>query len=302
MKSAILFIIFNRPDTTKRVWDALSEAKPPRIYIAADGPRPGRESDKQKCEETRSITENINWDCEVKRLYRDSNLGCGKGISEAISWFFRHEEMGIIIEDDIVPHPDFYDYCDTMLEKYKDDNAIQQIAGHNAFYGGYTSNVSYYKSSLFHMWGWATWRRVWNTYEYDTSKIERNQFEYSLFARDLSIKCKRYWMYVFDMMRNHKADDIWDFQFYFNQIMNKRYSIVSYKNLTRNIGFNQDATHTTKENIKESIHEAQSPFPIVFPNGEDCYDYEADLAFAKNYGWYRYSLLERAARAFKRLF
>lgn len=300
MKSPILFLIFNRPDTTAKVWKIISDAKPPRIYIAADGPRLNRESDLPKCSETRKITEFVDWDCEVKRLYRPENLGCGKGVSEAITWFFQNEEMGIIIEDDIEPHPDFFEYCDIMLDKYKNDNSIQLLAGHNTFYNGYKSNVSYYMSSLFHMWGWASWRRVWETYEFDVKKLEKDEFKKKLFERELSNPIKNYWMRVFDMMQNHGIDT-WDFQLYFNQIMYDRYSIVSYRNLTRNIGFSLEATHTIKENIKESYHKALSPLPIIHPLKDNCFDADADLLFAKNYGWYQYSIIERLFRVFRRL-
>lgn len=298
MKSPILFLIFNRPDTTEKVWKSISDAKPPRIYIAADGPRPNRESDSSKCTETRKITENVDWNCEVKRLYRSENLGCGRGVSEAITWFFQNEEMGIIIEDDIEPHPDFFEYCDVMLEKYKNDNSIQLIAGHNTFYNGYKSDFSYYMSSLFHMWGWASWRRVWDTYVFDTQNIEMDKFKEKLFTRNLPNATKKYWMSVFDMMRNH-GSDTWDFQLFFNQIMYDRFSIISYKNLTRNIGFTEEATHTTKDNEKESNHKTQSPLPIMHPT-KIFFDTKADLIFAKNYGWYRFSFFERLLRICKR--
>ena len=299
MKSPILFLIFNRPDTTEKVWKIISEVKPPKIYIAADGPRQGRDDDIAKCEETRQITTKIDWPCEVKHLFRTENLGCGKGVSSAISWFFENEPQGIILEDDIEPDLDFFEYCDIMLDRYKDDGSIQLITGHNAFYEGIDSNVSYYKSSLFHMWGWASWRRVWQTYEFDTAKINQSVFESNLSKRSLTKGCQKYWRNVFDMMKNH-GSDTWDYQLFFNQIIYGRYSLIPYRNITKNIGFTEEATHTTKENINEINHTVSSPLPIIHPK-QDKYDPYADDVFSKNYGFYRFSLFERIQKMFKKL-
>ena len=142
MKSAILFIIFKRPDTTKRVFERIREAQPPRLYIAADGPRSNKPGEAEKCAAARKVVETIDWPCEVHRLYRDENLGCGKGVSSAITWFFEHEEQGIIIEDDILPHIDFFKYCDEMLDRYKDDERIQMVCGRSCLYTGYKFDAS----------------------------------------------------------------------------------------------------------------------------------------------------------------
>ncbi len=298
MKSPILFLIFNRPDTTKRVWQIISQVRPPKLYIAADGPRPNREEDIAKCKETREITEHIEWPCEVKRLYRTENLGCGKGVSNAISWFFENEPQGIILEDDIEPHPDFFEYCDIMLDRYKEDANVQLITGHNAFYDGMASNTTYYMSSLFHMWGWASWKRVWSTYEFDAQKLNQSEFETKLSQRHISKGYKKYWMSVFELMKNH-GSDTWDFQLFFNQILYDRYSIIPYKNITKNIGFTQDATHTTKENVNEIKHMIFSPLPIIHPT-QTLIDRHADQVFAKNFGFYQFSLLERTLKLFKK--
>lgn len=300
MNSPILFLIFNRPDTTEKVWQIITKAKPPRLYIAADGPRLDRLDEAKKCEETRKITEKVDWPCEVKRLYRPENLGCGKGVSGAITWFFQNEEQGIIIEDDIEANPDFFEYCDIMLDRYSENQSVQMIVGHNAFYNGYESDVTYYMSSLFHMWGWATWRRVWDTYVFDAKTLDGSLFDQKLSSRDLPKGCIRYWMSVFDMMQNHPSDT-WDYQLYFNQILNDRYSIIPYKNLTRNIGFTEDATHTTKENINEMRHTAESPLPINHPINSH-FDKNADRVFAENYGFYSFSWLERLFRVIKKHF
>lgn len=265
MKSPILFLIFNRPDTTRQVFEEIRKARPPRLYIAADGPRENRMGEKERCEETRAIALNIDWDCEIKTLFRDVNLGCGKAVSEAITWFFYNEPEGIIIEDDIIPHPEFFLFCDEMLEKYRNDESIQLITGRNSFFDGYSSEYSYYMSSYFHIWGWASWRRVWRTYNFDASKLSRE-----VFLKNISHRIPKegvsYWSKVFDIMSNHQCDT-WDYQLYFNQILHNRYSIIPYTNLTRNIGFGIDATHTAIENSEQEKHEGKPIYPLKHPAG-----------------------------------
>lgn len=303
MKSPILFLIFKREDTTKRVFERIREARPPKLYIAADGPRINIPDEKVKCERTRSITNNIDWPCEVHKLYQEHNLGCGKGVSTAITWFFSKEEEGIIIEDDILPHIDFFKYCDEMLERYRNDERIQLISGRNSFYNGYKSDVSYYMSSYMNIWGWATWKRVWDTYEFDTQKISKEQFRINLSKRIQSSSLK-YFEKVYDLMYRYGCDT-WDYQLYFNQIVNERYSIIPYKNMTENIGFgNIDAAHTTGQNRIESDHKAVSPYPLIHPNMFKI-DTKADILLCKNSSFFIrnifYRIINKIGRIIKRV-
>ena len=292
MKSAVLFLIFNRPDTTSVAFERIREVQPPKLYIAADGPRANKDGDAEKCARTRDVVRNIDWECEVKTLFRDTNLGCGKGVSSAITWFFENEEEGIIIEDDIIPHPDFFKYCDEMLERYRHDDRIQLIAGRNAFYEGYNSEYSYYMSSLFHIWGWASWRRVWETYEFDTKKLSLDEFMMKLRKRGLPHSTLKFWNHIFKMMQARKCDT-WDYQLYFNQILHGRYTIIPYVNITANIGFNSvDATHTVGESTKEARYRALSPYPLKFLP-DFSLNIDADKEFAFNYGFRTFSLYKR---------
>ena len=263
MKSPILFIIFKRVNTTQRVFSRIREARPPKLYIAADGPRLNRPDEMEKCELTRKVVENIDWPCEVHRLYRNANLGCGVGVSSAITWFFEHEEQGVIIEDDILPHLDFFKYCDEMLERYKDDYRIQLIAGWNRLYNGYGTDASYYMSNYMHIWGWASWRRVWKSYVFDAA-----QLPYELFRENINKRALYPEEYLedFEMMKNHEIDT-WDYQLYYNQILYGRYSIIPYTNMIENIGMGgTDATHTTVDDIKISGHKSASPYPLHHPS------------------------------------
>ena len=300
MKSPVLFIIFKREDATKRVFERIREAQPPRLYIAADGPRKDRPDEVEKCQAARKVVETIDWPCEVHRLYRDENLGCGKGVSSAITWFFEHEEQGIIIEDDILPHIDFFRYCDEMLDRYNNDESIQLITGRNSFYDDFHYDYSYYRSSLFHIWGWASWRRVWTTYQYKTSEIPLDLFIKKLYSRPLLRKTIQYWMRLFDIMQRRPIDT-WDFQLYFNEIMNDRYSIIPFVNMIENIGFDKEATHTQKGKTKEKTQKSRSPYPLKHPECLTENQY-ADEVFAKNFGFVRKSLCSRIISKIKAVY
>lgn len=298
MKSPVLFLIFNRPDTTERVFEEISKAQPPRLYIAADGPRSDHAGEKELCEKTRSIAQKVDWDCEVKTLFRTENLGCGKAVSQAITWFFDNEPEGIILEDDILPHPDFFPYCDELLEKYRNDENVQLITGRNNFFNGYKSEYSYYMSSYFHIWGWASWRRVWNTYEFDVAQLSKKTFMQKISTR-LPKKGISYWSGIFDMMSSYQCDT-WDYQLYFNQILNNRYSIIPYSNLTKNIGFGDNATHTNSIGKDQIEHSGTHILPINHPIAFNV-DIDADRLHMYNMKLYNRSLLSRMANKLKKL-
>lgn len=293
MKSPILFLIFNRPDTTAEVFETIRHARPPRLYIAADGPRATRPGEMEICEATRRIATNVDWPCEVKTLFRDENLGCGKAVSQAITWFFDNEPEGIIIEDDIIAHPDFFRYCDEMLDRYRDDERIQLITGRNAFYKPINNTgISYYMSSYFHIWGWATWRRVWNTYEFDAAKLSKPELMKKL-AERIPSKSVGYWSRIIDMMQRHQCDT-WDYQLYFNQIIKNRYTLIPYINMTANIGFGDNATHTSSADKDQKNHKGASPFPISHPNlNSDFTDEDADIRHMLGMRLYNTPLLMR---------
>lgn len=283
MKSPILFVIFSREDTTRQVFDRIREAQPPRLYIAADGPRHNRADDKSKCETTRKIIEGVDWECEVKTLFQENNLGCGRGVSTAISWFFENEEQGIILEDDILPNIEFFRYCDEMLERYKNSEQIQLVAGYNFFFDGYTAQYSYYMSHFLQIWGWASWRRVWETYEYNAKKLNRKDFLWKL-KSNFPQPVYRYYKNIFDVMSEHK-NDTWDYQFFFNQILYERYSIIPFTNMIENIGFGSaEASHPTdKDNefIQQLINHKSHPiYPLKHP--ENIYQNpDADKIYAR---------------------
>jgi hypothetical protein len=265
MKSPILFLIFSRPDTTKQVFEAIRQARPPRLYVAADGPRSNREGERERCEITREIATRVDWPCELKTLFRNDNLGCGNAVSKAITWFFENEEEGIILEDDVLPHPDFFSFCDEMLEKYRNDNRVGIISGHNHLYDGITRTESYGFMPIINIWGWATWRRNWKIYDFNLKNSTIGDYSLALkkFYSDCSICNSFKWTYR--CMKEYLVDT-WDYQFSIALTLNEKINITPYKNLTKNIGFGENASHTTNDNQKEMGIEMSGILPIVHPD------------------------------------
>lgn len=254
----ILFLVFNRPDTTKQVFAKIREVKPKQLFVAADGAREHKEGEQAKVNEVRKlILDNIDWDCEVKTLFRDKNLGCGKAVSEAITWFFEHVEQGIILEDDCLPETSFFYFCEEMLEKYKNEEQTFSISGTNHLFDVFRDKNSYFFSNYNSIWGWATWKRVWKQYQY---KIDFNP---TLFNQSIDKKIKKYQIKIWikDMIEATAQNkiDTWDAQWLYLFIMKDALSIVPYKNLVKNIGY--QGTHTTNVKDKHIFFEMPT-YPI----------------------------------------
>ena len=248
LNTPVLFLIFNRPDTTKRVFESIREAKPSRLYIAADGPRKGKIGELELCTLTREITNEVDWNCEVKTLFRENNLGCKVAVSSAINWFFENEEEGIILEDDCLPNQSFFMFCQTLLNYYRDNEKVMHIGGAN-FQGGIKrGDGSYYFSKYNHIWGWATWKSAWKNYNISMqiySPEKTTHLLRSIFDTKREIT---YWEKIFSDVVAEKINT-WDYQWTYNIWSNNGVAILPNKNLVRNIGFNADATHTASEDI-----------------------------------------------------
>lgn len=267
MKSPVLFIIFKRVDTTQKVFSRIREARPPKLYIAADGPRLDRQGEVEQCDATRKVVENVDWPCEVHHLYRDKNLGCGEGVSSAITWFFEHEEEGVILEDDVLPHIDFFRFCDEMLDRYRDIYKIKCICGSNAFYDDIKYPYSYYFSHYMMVWGWATWRRTWKEYDKSLKTISRDSLLCKI--KELPVKngSKLQAIQIYDIMTSDNPIDTWDFQLFFSILYHDGLTIVPLNNLCKNIGFGHvDAVHTVNECDKIENHRVKSCYPLAHPS------------------------------------
>lgn len=246
-ETPILFIIFNRPEITQRVFEEIRKQKPKFLFVAADGARPNNLQDIERCKAARDLVINrIDWHCEVKTLFRDENLGCGKAVSEAITWFFGNVEQGIILEDDCLPHPSFFDFCHKMLDYYKDSSDIMHISG--SCYGKSSKKYDYYFTRLPFIWGWATWKRAWDLYDFNlkfSTPQEKHNVIKKAFNNDDIVQ---YWDCKLNDFHLLPTSYTWDYQWFLTIWNAKGLVIQPSVNLIKNIGFGVDATHTTLSN------------------------------------------------------
>jgi hypothetical protein len=275
MKSPVLVLIFNRPDKTALVMDAIRAAAPPRLYVAADGPR-DRPGEAERCKEARGIATLVDWPCEVHTLFRDRNLGCGVAVSNAISWFFEHEEEGIVLEDDCVPSSSFFPYCAELLERYRSDTRIMCVSGDNFQCGYSCDKYSYYFSRYVQIWGWATWRRAWRLYDFEMRWWPEFRDSGMLGAwSDGDAWFEDYWKGVFDTTAAGRIDT-WDYQFLFSCWAHGGLTCIPKTNLVSNVGHGPDGTHTPEQNSWLSKLPAKDlEFPLSHPPFV-CRDVEAD--------------------------
>ncbi|MBF9020230.1 hypothetical protein HKCCA1058_05905 [Rhodobacterales bacterium HKCCA1058] len=242
LQTAVLFLVFNRPDTTAQVFEAIRKARPPRLYVAADGPRTDRTEEAHTVAQVRKIATAVDWPCELKILFREENLGCRLAVSGAISWFFEHEKQGIILEDDCLPSQSFFWFCEQLLNEYSDDLRIAQICGFNSI-SPKAEDSDYFFSNLGSVWGWATWRRAWLNYDIEMKSwpdIKRTDGLKGSYIYQ-NLKYERYKVY---QLTYEKKIDTWDYQWAFSRALNGQMCIFPKVSLIQNIGFSDDATHT----------------------------------------------------------
>jgi hypothetical protein len=261
LKTAVLFLVFNRLDTTKQVFEAIRQAKPPRIYIAADGARVDKEGETEKVQAVRDyVMANIDWECDVKTLFREQNLGCKYAVSGAITWFFDQEEQGIILEDDCLPSQSFFWYCEELLAKYKDDESVYLVSGDSRASESFDMKEDYGFCKYPMIWGWASWARAWKQYDPEIKDwpIQCENLTLSISAYKPTVN---FWTNTFDRMFQ-KEIDTWDYQFSYLLLKNKGKCIVPRVNLITNVGFGADATHTfsaESEAANRKRHEINIP-------------------------------------------
>ena len=267
-RSPVLFLVFNRPDTTQRVFDAIRAAQPPRLYVAADGPRSGRAGEADRCETVRRIVTAVDWPCELVTLLRTENLGCKMAVSSAITWFFKHEPEGIILEDDCLPDPSFFGYCDELLARYRDDDRVMCISGDNFISAHWQPDHSYYFSRYAHIWGWATWARAWQHYSVDLNANSSERIE-AVLARTFPVaKSVRNHWYGLLMEVAAGRIDTWDYQWLYAVWRRGGLSCMPSSNLISNVGFGPGATHTTSAEGKlAALPVASLRSPLVHPAG-----------------------------------
>lgn len=294
MTSPLLFIIFNRKDIALRTLAEIRKARPKTLYIAGDGARLKRADENTLVNQTRkAVLEAIDWDCKVHTLFQNKNLGCGPGVFSAINWFLKHEKYGVILEDDCVPLPSFFTYCDELLERYEDDDRIAGITGFNPLKREISGDSSYYFSKYMENWGWATWRRAWKHMEIHMDWLGSKQENDIVSNAGFLAKDVASWRHGIELIKKEKINS-WDIQWSFTVASQNQLTIYPKYNLISNIGFGDQATHTgelspllnfqANRNLEQELVHPQ----YVVPN------YEFDRAIYRQ----RNHLLAKMARYF----
>lgn len=243
LETPVAFLVFNRPELTARVFERIRQAKPSTLLLIADGPRPNKPDDIEKCQKVRQIVEAVDWDCQVFKNYSETNLGCKKRVSSGLDWVFENFEQSIILEDDCLPDISFFRFCEELLQYYCNDERIMLISGSNFCPDVYRTQYSYCFSRYTNTWGWATWRRAWRYYNLEMNlwkQVFQENWLDQIFADKRTV---RYWQDIFWQVYNNKIDT-WDYQWAFACWIQSGLSIVPEVNLICNIGFTSDATHT----------------------------------------------------------
>jgi len=250
--------------------------------VAADGARPDKKGEPEACQSAREMILNgVDWDCEVRTLFRDKNLGCKTAVSSGIDWFFRHEEQGIILEDDTLPDPTFFRFCAELLEYYRDDQRIMMISGDNFQFDRKRTDYSYYFSKYCHIWGWASWRRAWDYYDVNMKAWPEIKDKQPLFGGRVDKEEASYWNNIFERVYRGQIDT-WDYQLLFACWKEGALSIVPSENLVSNIGYGNNGVHIKRKSIFTGLETKQVTFPLAHP---PCIirNVAADRYSAKNY-------------------
>jgi hypothetical protein len=258
----LLLIIFNREATTRRLIDRLRAIKPDRIYVAADGPRANAPLDAERCRRCRQVIDEIDWPCEIRRRFSEVNQGCRWGPANALNWFFQQEDAGIILEDDILPDPTFFPFCEEMLKRYASSPGIGCISGYNFLP---PVEASYFFSRIPLIWGWATWRDRWQKYDEVCADFDRNFAALSLRPwlsahdeRDIKRK-------ISDCYHDRNPIPTWDFLWTFAVWSEHMIAVLPGHSLTSNIGIGADATHTQTEAPFMLASSQPMRFPLQHP-------------------------------------
>jgi hypothetical protein len=256
-ETPVLLIAFRRPETTARVFEAIRRARPQRLYVAANAPRPGNVEEAERCAAVRKLVQAVDWDCSLQTLFRDEHLDAGASVSSAIGWFFGAVEEGIILEDDCLPDATFFRFCGEMLERYRNTSNVMQVAGYNFLSGSYKTESDYLFSHFGWQWGWATWKRAWDTFDLQMTgwpKFKELGFhQYFPFYPQRAL--------AFDAACAGKLNT-WDYQWHYAVASNSGLSVVPKFSLIENIGFGVNATHEMDASVGDRYRAPIRPMPF----------------------------------------
>ena len=311
----ILLITFNRPEHTRRVLTEILKQEPQSLYICQDGAREGNENDHIKCQEVKDVINELTSayavahpDFSLFTLYSSLNLGCGPGPATGITWFFENVEQGIIIEDDAVPHPDFFGYAEELLERYKADTNVRAIGSMHLNSCTYGDGSYYFSMMNRTLCAWATWRRAWQDFDLYLRSVSRDQLSKCLKTYGCDMRMREYWC---DRLEEVQYDayhhSSWDQQFWMSIWLHHGKGIMPNVNLSSNIGFDAQGTHTTNSSSVAANCECQTILPLKHPSDLQI-QREADWRFQRiyfepmNYGWEGFKRLPyRLNKRLKRL-
>lgn len=244
LSTPVVLIIFNRPEETRRVFNEIAKAQPSQLFIVSDGPRSNFAEDQALVKECREIVSRVTWDCEVFLRFSSANLGCRASVASGLSWVFDQVDRAIILEDDCIPASDFFVFCQTLLDLYLEDRSVGSVSGSNLDVSQMLGNGSSYFASKFpSVWGWATWKRMWDEYTPDLETFSRREIFETVLYGCKSWSSRLHWARKLLLVRSKKIDT-WDYQLVFAHWRQRCYSLVSSPNLVTNIGFGPGATHT----------------------------------------------------------
>jgi hypothetical protein len=301
MNSAVAIIVFNRPECTAQTLAAIRAARPPRLFVIADGPRASRPDDVEKCAAVRKmIDDGVDWPCVVERDYAHQNLGCGIRPATGLTWAFSRADRLVVLEDDCVPDPSFFWFCDEMLERYATDTRVGQISGCPCHFSEINRPTSYIFSRYGPCWGWASWRRAWDSYDLKMESWPRFAASGSVDAVGLTPaeRIRRHALY--DGLHKSQRTDVWDYQWSYAKARQGMLSIIPCKNLIENVGFDGAGTHFaagSKFGLVRSGLERPLRHPeFVLPDGNFDRAYSAE--FLATHGA---PLWRRAVRKVRRL-
>lgn len=261
----VVLIMFRRPEPTRAVLDAISAVEPRRLFVIADGPRPDRPDDLAKCQESRALLDRVTWNCGLQVDLAEHNLGCGRRISSGLDWVFEHVDRAIILEDDCVPDPSFFHFCEELLERHEADPRIRTISGHNVLSGRTRTDWSYHFSSFHRIWGWATWRRSWRRVDMGMRlwpQVRDGGWLTDMIGGDR--RSARFWGDRFEATYTGRIDS-WAYPYLFSCWLDHSLAVIPNRNLVRNVGFGRESTHTRDHQNSLDRAVEPMPFPLVHP-------------------------------------
>lgn len=264
IRTPVAMLVFNRPDLTVRVLEAVRSARPSRLLVVADGPRPDRAGEAEACAKVRAIVDQVDWPCEVEREFSAPNLGCKRRVSSGLDWVFDRADEAIILEDDCIPGPSFFSFCDEILECYRDDDRVMGVTGCNLQFGRRRGAASYYFSRYMHVWGWASWRRAWR--HYDIQMAEWPSLREARWLREVfgGWVAAEAWRHLFDLAHAGRVDT-WDYQWFFAILRRGGLVVTPNVNLVSNVGTGRGATHTVRDGPQFSQPVESLDPPLVHP-------------------------------------